>query len=1146
MEKYLIRLLMKVSINAFIIILTLNVFTQFAFANNSAAQSIAEVRIDVSTQNASLEELIEKIEKKTEFKFAYLDKTAQSDEYQISINANNKSVENILQDVSQQTGLSFRQLNNTISIKRTVENTNSVDSETGNSQQEVEISGTVIDQTGEPLPGVSVYVKGTTIGITTDVDGNYALNVPGNAETLVFSFIGMATQEIEISGQTTINVTLAPESLGLEEVVVTALGIEREKKALGYSVQEVDGEELSETKELNIVNSLSGKVAGVNITQGGGGLNGGGARIVIRGETSLAGNNTPLFVIDGIPGGSNDVASDDIESISVLKGPAAAALYGSRAAAGVVLITTKTGENAPKDQIGIEVNSNTSFQDPFILPDYQNEFGQGTGGIYKYYDGNNGVWPDGSISNDDYDINWGPAFDGEPRPQFTGNDPWVAYPDNVKDFYNTGIILNNNIAFSGASEKGNLRVSYTNIRQKGIIPNTGLGAHMLDVSGGWNLTEKLNVSANIKYKNEQSDNTRSVDVRRYPRNINFKALEEYWIPGLEGLQQRKWRSSSNNPYFELHENTNAYNYGRISGNTQLNYQLAESIDFMGRVGYRTSRGDSKNRTAFSTVGSNNQYGSFYTEQRNGYELNADFLFTYEKDITESLNIVASAGGNHMRNESSRVWGRVDQLLIPDVYNLGNHRVYPKTGNYFSEKELNSLYAFANIGYKNSVYFDVTARNDWSSTLPADNNSYFYPSFTLSGLVHEIVALPDKISFWKVRGNWARVGNDTSPYQLLDQYNWGTGEGGRAVINQSNVKANSNLKPELTSAWEAGTDIRFFKNRLTLDATYYNSVTSNQILRVEVSPTTGYEFILKNAGKIRNKGVELMLRGSVIQKQDFNWNLYLNWSRDRAIVEEYDPENPDAFLSRSITTHLFVEDKLGERRGAMYGQGYERAPNGEVLFTKSGDTQRGPKKFLGNYNPDWMGSMYNEISYKNIKLSFLFDLRYGGAFYSRTNYYLNIRGLSEETLLGGEDKNGVYTPREYIVPDGMWLDGDTYKELTREDLIESGLSSGGLTGQQYWENMMDSEIPEAVIYDATYLKFRELKLSYTIPRNYTDVLSMQSASLSLVVRNLAVWSKVPNVDPEIFSGSQQAGAIPGYDTGGVPSVRNIAFNVNLRF
>ena len=999
---------------------------------------------------------------------------------------------------------------------------------------------------GMGIIGATIVVKGDiTTGTITDFNGNFQISCSAN-DTLVFSFIGMATQEIPVDGRTTIDVVLEMEKIQLEEIVVTALGMKREKKALGYSVQEVDGAEVQATKELNVINSLAGRAAGVNITQGGGGLNGGGARIVIRGETSLAGNNTPLFVIDGIPGGSNDVASDDIESISILKGPAAAALYGSRAAPGVVLITTKSGKGTKEGTLGIELNSNTSFQTPFILPVYQNQFGQGTGGIYKYYDGNNGVWPDGSISNDDYSINWGPAFDGQPRHQFTGEDPWVAHPDNVKNYYDLGHILNNNIAVAGANEGGHFRLSYTNVRQKGIIPNTGLSSHRIDLSGGWNVSDKLSFAANIKYRYNKSDNNKNVNVRENPRNIDYNALKNYWVPGLEGVQQLKWRGSSNNPYFNLFENRNAYVSNRIIGNTTLNYRINDYLSFMGRVGLNQHHGDYNNRTAVSTVGANNQYGSFNTSQNRGHELNADFLLTFEKDLTRDFNLKASVGGNHMKAEGSSVNGRTDQLLVPDVYNLGNRRVYPKTGNWFWEKRLNSLYGFANLAYKSMLYMDVTARNDWSSTLPRDNNSYFYPSFTLSALMNRIFKLPDPISFWKIRGSWARVGNDTEPYQLLDRYNWGTGEGGKATIEQSNVKANPDLKPELTSAWEAGTDIRFLNNRILLDVTYYNSVTSNQILRVEVSPTTGYEFILKNAGKIRNKGWEIMLQGNIIQKSDFSWNVAVNWSRDRAYVEEYDPDNPDAFLSRSITKHLFVEDKLNERRGAMYGKGFERAPNGEILFTKSGDTQRGAKKYLGNYNPDWIGSISNSFAYKNLALSFLLDLRYGGIFYSRTNYSLNIKGLSEETLLGGPDPNGVYTARDYILPDGMFLDDGVYRKLSRQDLIESGLSSGGLTGQQYWENIMDSEIPEAVMYDATYLKFRELILSYTLPRSLVSQTFIDAVSFSLVIRNLAVWSNIPNVDSETFSGSQQAGTILGYDSGGIPSVRTVAFNVNLKF
>lgn len=1010
----------------------------------------------------------------------------------------------------------------------------------------LEVTGLVLDETGTPMIGVTVYAKNNiSQGTITDLDGGYRLScAPG--DTLVYNYLGYIEQTRIVTTETVINVSLQPESLQLNEVIVTALGMKREKKSLGYAVQEVTGESIKETRELDMVNSLSGKIAGVNITQGGGGLAGGGSRIVIRGETSLAGNNSPLFVVDGIPAGSNDVAADDIASVSVLKGPAAAALYGSRAAAGVILITTKSGASGDLNRVGAELNFNVSMQNPFILPDYQNEFGQGTGGQYRYFDGNNGTWPDGAISNDDSRINWGPRFDGQERPQFNGYKPWTAYPNNVADFYETGFISNNNLAVYGASDRGNFRLSYTNIIQNGIIPNTAYTADRFDFSAGWELSDRLKVRANIKYIEGRSDNNRSYDVRLYPRNIDIHALKDYWVPGLEGTQQLKWRSSENNPYFVLHENRNSYDQLRLLGYITTDYQISDKLSLMGRIGQNRNYRDQSFRSAFSTVGTNNQFGGFTTGQSNSRELNADFLLRYQTDINKDLNIIISAGGNHLRTDGSSISSNVDQLLVPNIYNLGNRRVFPTTGNSISEKQLNSLYAFTNLAYKNFLYLDITARNDWSSTLPVNNNSYFYPSFTLSGLVHEVVDLPQAISFWKLRGGLARVGNDTGPYNLQDQFRWGTGENGVASIIQSNVKANPNLKPEITSAWEIGTDIRFFQNKWMLDLTYYNSVTSNQILRVEVSPTTGYDFILKNAGQISNRGFEAMLRGRVIERKNFSWNTTINWSLDRSYVDEYDPENPDAFLSRSITTHLFVEDKIGLRRGAMFGKGYERAPNGQILYTKSGDTQRSDKIFLGNYNPDWMGSFANDFSLGNFGLSFLLDVRYGGVFYSSTNYNLNIRGLSEATLLGGTDANGNFTPRENILPEGMYLDNGVYRPLTREDLIESGLSSGGLTGQQYWENIMDAEIPEAVIYDASYLKLRELKFSYTFPQNWVESMNLQRASIGVVVRNLAVWTAVPNVDAETFSFSNQAGAIPGLDRGGIPSVRNIAFNMNLKF
>ena len=504
------------------------------------------------------------------------------------------------------------------------------------------IKGIVTDSADNTeLIGVSIYIKNqNNIGTISNYDGTYEIKA-AIGDTIVYSYISYQTIEKVVGEATVIDVTMNSSSLVIEEVVVTALGMKREKKSLGYAVQEVDGEAIGKTKELDVVNSLSGKIAGVNITQGGGGLGGGGARVVIRGETSLAGNNGPLFVIDGIPGLSNDVASDDIASISVLKGPAAAALYGSRAAAGVVLITTKSGAGGEKNKVGVDVNLTLATQRPFILPDYQNEFGQGTGNQYQYFDGNNGTLPDGSISNDDSRLNWGPKFDGQERPQFTGRDPWVAQPNNVRDFYETGFIANNNVAVYGASDAGNFRLSYTNIQQKGVIPNTGLSANRLDLTGGWNLSDKITIRANAKLIDERSDNNQGYDVRLYPRNIDIQALQDYWVPGLEGLQQLKWRNSENNPYFLLHENISTFKRTRILGNITANYQITDKLSLMGRIGENRNFRDEDSRSAFSTVGANNRFGNFEIGQSNRRELNADFLLRYQQDIGKDCLLYTS-------------------------------------------------------------------------------------------------------------------------------------------------------------------------------------------------------------------------------------------------------------------------------------------------------------------------------------------------------------------------------------------------------------------------------------------------------------------------------------------------------------------------
>jgi TonB-linked SusC/RagA family outer membrane protein len=990
------------------------------------------------------------------------------------------------------------------------------------------------------IPGVYVMIKGTSMGTVTNVSGNYTLEVPSDTSHLIFSYVGYNTEVIEIKGQRVINVLLIPILEKIDEVVVTALGIKRAEKALGYSVQKVGGDEIAKVKELDVVNALSGKVSGVNITQADGSLGGGGSRIVIRGETSLAGNNDPLFIINGIPGSANDVAADDIESISVLKGPAAAALYGSKAGAGVVIITSKNGKGA--EGMVVEFNSNMTYQSPLVLPEYQNKFGQGESGDYSYYDGNgNGVY-------DDTYYNWGPAFDGEIRSQFTGNKPWVPYEDNVKDFYETGHIFINNISVSNSSEKGNYRFSYSNTDQKGIMPNTGQNSNRFDLNSTFKIAKKLSLNTNINYIRTVCDNRKGVDVRFIPRSIDIAALEDYWVPGMEGVQQLNFRRSANNPYFELFENTDSYTDNKLILNVNVDYEISKQFNFIARYGTNYFNNEYYDRHGISTYDKYeplNKEGFYKNGQANTWDRTAEFLFSYNKNFFNSITTKLSFGGTHYHKEYAKIQGEIYDFIFSGLYNLNNREEPVTIDNDLSALERNSLYGFFNIDYKSKIFLDITGRNDWSSTLSPENNSFFYPSVTLSALVNELFKFPRQVSFWKIRASWAQVGKDIpEPYFILeDKYFWTTNSiTGLPHPSNSDVKTDPNIKPEITTGIEFGTDIRFLDNRLGLDATYYYSSTENQILKTAVSNATNYSYFMMNAGKISSRGIELTINATPVKTRELSWEVQLNWSRDRTVVDALIDSLPSISKTQSVNAFLSIEDRVGQRRGTFYGKAFERAPNGKRLYSLSGDTRQTAERALGNYNPDWMASLNNTITYKNISLSFLLDFRYGGLIYNEIERKLNMYGLSKVTEMNN---------RVGLVPDGMVEENGTFREITLQDLEKYG-KIGGQTGQEYWANQMEETCPENELIDDTFLKLRELRIAYTLPGKLLNKTFFKSMTVALVGRNLAVWSKVKHIDPETFGYTSEKSdfgwysKIPGFANSSFPSVRSYGFTLNCQF
>jgi TonB-linked SusC/RagA family outer membrane protein len=991
--------------------------------------------------------------------------------------------------------------------------------------QAYSVSGAIVDEAGEALSGVNVSVKGTTIGVISSADGKYSISVSDPSAVLVFSYVGLVPQEIAVGERTTINVTMAENARLIDEVVVTALGLQREKKALGYAVQDVKGDAIAQSRELDVVNALNGRVSGVYITHGGGGLDGGGSRIVIRGENSMSGSNAPMFVIDGVPGNAGDVAADDIESVSVLKGPAASALYGSRALSGVVLITTKSGTQSAG--LSVEVNSNSMWQSPLVLPEYQADYGQGQGGKYEF---NNSQA-------------WGENLNG------AGN------ADNIKNFYETGYVLTNNIAISRRAGANSLRLSYTNVTQKGIIPNTDLAHNRFDLSSSWELFGGFKVNANVKFIKKNSSNDQSPNPYQWPADVDLNDLKDYWE--TPGEKQKIFRYENDNPYFALYENLHPWESERWFSNVSAEYKFLKYFSVMARMSYISESSQEEWFVRPASEGFDNSHprkdGGYSTQMRRGKELNADFLLSYENLFANDLvSLKASLGGNRAYTSwNNGIYGKTYQLLsgVP-IYTLGNYQTYPRvTNSYGPDKMINSLYAFVNLGYRNMLYLDVTGRNDWSSTLPSGNNSYFYPSVSLSGIVTEMLRLPQAVSFWKVRASYAGVGNDTNPGQLQPDFYFTEGTGGIAGIAEGGVKREYNLKPELASSFEVGTDLRLLNNRLELDVNYYHTVTRNQIWNVQVSNISGYSYAMKNAGKVSSHGLEVSLSGYPVKSKHLSWHTGVNWSFDRSVIDELDPANPDLVFTIKLAEGMYTHDKLGERRGALYSRYAKKfaydpavhspdlaAYDGAILHDQAKKIQRSEElAVLGNYNPDWIGSWYNTLQWKGFTLSVLFTGSYGNDFFASFEKAYYRYGYAPQT---GIDRNngGVLPVNE------LWDDPD-------RGIHPFGPGDEIDPETYYKEHIGDGENNDYWIRDGSYLKLKEASLTYDFPQIRSSRSFIKGVSVSLIGRDLAVWSSVKWVDPEIY-GSDDEGRwlqIPGVSkAGGVPSTRSMGFSVKLQF
>lgn len=1072
-------------------------------------------------------------------------------------------------------------------------------------QAQTTIKGTVKSSGNkEVLPGVTVVVKGTTVGTTTDGEGTFSVTTNRTNPVLSFSFIGYEPLEITVGSQSTLNVTLKTSTTQLSEVVVTALGIAKQERTLGYVTQKIDNAALTTARETNLVSQLAGKIAGVTVVNSPSGI-GGSARVTIRGERSLNINaNQPLFVIDGMPinnnvigasGRSNQEADygngagfinpDDVESMTVLKGPSASALYGSRAANGVVVITTKSGKNAKG--IGVSINSNTTFERVLKLPDYQNMYGQGLNGEFAFVNGTGGGLRDG------VDENWGPRLDGQLIAQassptsngFRGGDtrvanrgtitpsPFNANPDNIRDFFETGRTLSNNVAVTGSNDKGDFRLSYTNLNQTGIVPNTDLKRNSFNLNAGYNLTERLNVRANASYIKNTSDNRPSLSYGTenimylfncwFGRQIDMSSLRDYWQPGLEGIQQYNFNYNyHDNPYFNVYENTNGQDMDRIIGNITLSYQLTDWLRVQARTQNDFQSEIRERRRAFSTQ--RFPFGSFRRENVNTLERNSDLLFLVDKTVNESFAFNATFGGNQRSNKYDYVDVFASQLTVPGVFSLNNSRVPVEFAQNKSDRRINSIFGSAQFTYRNYLSLEVTGRNDWSSTLTLPNgvvgtaqNSYFYPSASLSAVVSDMVKLPEVISFFKLRAGWAQVGNDTDPYQFAQPFSpaqpWGT----TPTFVESSRIPNFGLKPEISTSQEVGLDLRILKNRIGLDVTYYRSNSRNQIIFLPLTNTTGYTQVVTNAGSIQNYGVEVMLNLTPIRRDDLGlrWDMNINYSSNRSkVLELTDGISNYQMASRYVS----VEARVGERMGDIYGRGYQRVNSdpssafydptgkfvGQVVVSSNGRPVADPTlKNLGNYNPDWLAGISNSITYKGFNLGVLFDHRHGGKLYSHTYVVGREGGQLIETLEGRE--NGYYSnpsdPTMLNAPEGTYFVVPGVQKTGEGQFTEN---TRRITPREWHSAFtLGRNVIEPAMFDATYTKLREIKMGYTVPNKITSKVGVRNLNVSLVGRNLLLWSKLPHIDPE--SSSMSGGTIiPGSESVAIPSTRS--YGVNLSF
>lgn len=1038
--------------------------------------------------------------------------------------------------------------------------------------QQRTISGTITTADKKPLAGANVVVKNTKTGTTTNANGAFTISAT-EGQTLVLSAVGYETVEMKVGKTNQLNVSLNETNNQLEDVVVTALGIKRESKALGYSATVVKGEQIAENLSSNWTDALSGKVAGLNMVRSGGGPTGSN-KIILRGENNLTGNNEALIVVDGVVinqgsgrrtsingetaygtgsdnmpvdygSGLNDINSEDIETITVLKGPGAAALYGQRGANGAIIITTKSGKSTRKG-LGVSFNSNASVEQINRWPDLQYQYGQGTGGANYYSFGASADGPSTSATSSAY----GPKFDGQsffqydPVTQKVGaaRTPWVAYPDHGKQYFENGHTLTNSLTLDGGTDRTSARFSFTNVKNDWILPNTGYNRNSLALSVNSKITDKLQINAKVNYTNKWSDNLPGTGYGNqsimywyifWQPSADVNWLRNYWALGKEQKDiQYPFSSFPQNPFAIAYEYLNKSNRHGVTGNIQATYNFTKDLSLAVRSSMDMTY-ESRSQQRPYDAGTRLPKGSYRTQNIFSQEVSSDFLLRYNKKLNDKFTLTLTAGGSALRNRYNKDEVRADSLTFPGVYALSNSAGPLVTLPSQSQYAINSFYGIIQGSYREFLYADFTARQDWNSVLATpqrkDNAGFFYPSLNLSFVASDAMKLPKTINYAKLRFSMSGVGSGgTTPY--LTAYNYtSAGSLYSGGLTNPSVLTNPDLRPLRTITYELGTQIRMFKSRLDLDVAVYTGTTKDQILNRVIDQATGFSQAVINAGAVRNKGLEVSLTGTPIAtKKGFKWVTGIVFSANSNVVTEL--ADSAVVLQRGPVGGGQIVAKVGGSMGDLYGQGYLRSPDGQVVYsTLTGAALLNPDvQYLGNTIPKWKLGFSNDFTFKQFKLHLLFDGQYGAVGHSLMHYKLAEQGKLAKTVPGRY--NG-------IIGNGVNYDAATNK-YTPNTTIATDID-------EYYRSHWGIDNAEGSTFSTDFIKFREARLDYTLKPSIAKKIGAQRATIGVYGRDLFIWSAWPAFDPE-FGTLSGTDIVRGFEIGQFPSTRTIGVNLVVSF